>query len=51
MLLLPADVNRSYQHKPFEEKASPYVKQNFYATSLTESAYQNQPQFTGFVER
>lgn len=51
MLLLPADVNRSYQHKPFEEKAPHYAKQNFYAASLTASAYQHQPQFTNFVER
>lgn len=51
LLLLPADVNRSYQDRPFEEKAQHYAKQNFYAASLTKTAYQHQPQFTSFVER
>lgn len=51
MLLLPADVNRSYQDKPFEVKAPHYAKQNLYAASLTNAAYQYQPQFTGFVDR
>ncbi|MGY1979950.1 GmrSD restriction endonuclease domain-containing protein [Nocardia gipuzkoensis] len=45
LLLLPADVNRSYQDQPFEVKAPHYAKQNFYAASLTRSAYQHQPQF------
>ena len=35
LLLLPADVNRSYKDKPFEEKAPHYAKQNLYAASLT----------------
>jgi uncharacterized protein with ParB-like and HNH nuclease domain len=48
LLLLPADVNRSYQDKPFEEKAPHYAKQNLYAASLTDSAYQHQPQFESF---
>lgn len=48
LLLLPADVNRSYQAKPFEEKAPHYAKQNFYAASLTASAYQHQPRFLAF---
>lgn len=51
LVLLPADVNRSYQDLPFEEKAPHYAKQNFYAASLTEAAYQHQPQFTSFVSR
>lgn len=51
LVLLPADVNRSYQDRPFEEKAPHYAKQNLYAASLTESAYTHQPQFTGFVAR
>jgi len=51
LLLLPADVNRSYQDKSFEEKAPHYAKQNLYAASLTESAYQHQPQFVAFRER
>lgn len=48
LLLLPADVNRSYQDKPFSEKAPHYAKQNLYAASLTASAYQHQPQFENF---
>ncbi|MFV9456942.1 GmrSD restriction endonuclease domain-containing protein [Rhodococcus sp. NM-2] len=48
LVLLPADVNRSYQDKPFEQKAPHYAKQNFYAASLTRSAYQHQPQFAQF---
>lgn len=51
MLLLPADVNRSYQDKPYEEKAPHYAKQNLYAASLTDAAYLYQPQFTGFIAR
>jgi uncharacterized protein with ParB-like and HNH nuclease domain len=48
LLLLPADVNRSYQDKPFSEKAPHYAKHNLYAASLTASAYQHQPQFEKF---
>lgn len=51
LLLLPADVNRSFQARPFEEKAPHYAGQNLFAASLTESAYQHQPQFTQFVGR
>src|SRR5262249_25295672 len=38
LLLLPADVNRSYQDKPFETKAPHYAKQNLFAASLTAAA-------------
>jgi uncharacterized protein with ParB-like and HNH nuclease domain len=48
LLLLPADVNRSYQDKSFEEKAPHYAQQNLYAASLTESVYFHQPQFEAF---
>lgn len=51
LVLLPADVNRSYQDKPFEEKSRHYAKQNFYAASLTSDTYQHQPQFIAFAER
>jgi len=51
LLLLPADVNRSYQGKSFEVKAPHYAKQNFYAASLTASAYEHQPQFAAFRDR
>lgn len=48
LLLLPADVNRSLQAKPFADKTPHYAKQNFYAASLAASAYQHQPQFAAF---
>jgi uncharacterized protein with ParB-like and HNH nuclease domain len=48
LLLLPADVNRSLQDKPFSEKVEHYAKQNFYAASLAAAAYQHQPQFEAF---
>ncbi|WP_380166899.1 DUF262 domain-containing protein [Jannaschia sp. R86511] len=51
LLLLPADVNRSYQDQPFDVKAPHYAKQNLYAASLTASAYQYQPQFVAFAAR
>jgi hypothetical protein len=49
LLLLPADVNRSLQAKPFDQKRAHYAKQNFYAASLDGSAYQHQPQFQQFA--
>lgn len=51
LVLLPADVNRSYGGKPFQDKAPHYVKQNLYAASLTAEAYQHRPQFNAFIER
>jgi len=48
LLLLPADVNRSYKDKPFKDKSPHYAKQNLYAASLTANAYQHQPQFDQF---
>ncbi len=48
LLLLPADVNRSLQDKPFVDKQPHYAKQNFFAASLDPSAYQHQPQFAQF---
>ena len=48
LVLLPADVNRSYQDKPFEQKAPHYAKQNLYAASLTDAVYHHQPQFQAF---
>jgi hypothetical protein len=50
LLLLPADVNRSLQDKPFENKRQHYAKQNFYAASLDASAYEHQPRFKQFIE-
>ncbi|WP_151448967.1 DUF262 domain-containing protein [Lacisediminimonas profundi] len=48
LLLLPADVNRSLQDKPFNLKAPHYAKQNLYAASLTAAAYEHEPQFKQF---
>lgn len=48
LLLLPADVNRSLQAKPFDQKRAHYAKQNFYAASLDASVYLHQPQFQQF---
>lgn len=50
LLLLPADVNRSLQARPFEEKCQIYARQNFFAASLDASAYAHQPQFTQFCQ-
>lgn len=51
LLLLPADVNRSFQDKPFADKAPHYAKQNLFAASLTAAAYEHQPQFAAFADR
>jgi len=51
LLLLPADVNRSYQDKNFTDKSPHYAKHNLLAASLTPSAYEHQPQFLAFKER
>jgi uncharacterized protein with ParB-like and HNH nuclease domain len=50
LLLLPADVNRSLQDKPFSHKNKTYSTQNRYAASLNTGAYQHQPQFKAFYE-
>ncbi|MEL6896801.1 MAG: HNH endonuclease family protein, partial [Planctomycetota bacterium] len=50
LLLLPADVNRSLQDKPYEKKVAHYGKQNFYAASLNGDTYEHQPQFRQFRE-
>jgi len=48
LLLLPEDVNRSLQDKPFEYKAPHYAKHNLYAGSLTASIYQHEIRFHEF---
>jgi uncharacterized protein with ParB-like and HNH nuclease domain len=50
LLLLPADVNRSLQDKPYAQKAPHYATQNLYAASLTEAVYAHQPRFKRFTE-
>jgi len=51
LLLLPADVNRSLQDKPFSEKVPHYAKQNLLAASLAPGLYQHQPQFAAFRQQ
>lgn len=51
LLLLPADVNRSLQDKPFSHKNSVYASQNWYAASLNTNTYQHKPQFKAFCEK
>ena len=41
LVLLPADVNRSLQDKPFDEKLDAYSQQNMYAASLNKLTYDN----------
>jgi len=48
LLLLPADVNRSFQEKPYIEKLPYYARANLWAASLSSTAYAHQPQFKGF---
>jgi uncharacterized protein with ParB-like and HNH nuclease domain len=50
LLLLPADVNRSLQGKPYEGKVGVYAGQNLLAASLTLTPYANRPQFKAFRE-
>ena len=51
LLLLPADVNRSLQDKPFDKKVPHYGNENLLAASLTDSVYQHQPQFAQFRQQ
>jgi uncharacterized protein with ParB-like and HNH nuclease domain len=51
LLLLPADVNRSLQKKPFSYKRSKYASENIYAASLDASAYIHQPKFKASAKR
>lgn len=48
LLLLPADVNRSLQAKPYDGKVSVYGGQNLYAGSLAAASYSNRPQLDAF---
>ena len=51
LLLLPADVNRSLQDKPYSYKLQKYASHNLYTASLARGAYANQPQFEAFRNR
>ena len=51
LVLLPADVNRSLQQKPFEAKAPVYAKQNAFAGSLAPGYYDHQPRLKRYREQ
>ena len=51
LVLLPSDVNRSFQDKNYESKVPHYAKQNIWAASLTEPTYEHQPQFQSFIKK
>lgn len=51
LLLLPADVNRSLQDKPYDYKVQKYGMHHLYAASLSPGAYASQPQFDAFRTR
>jgi hypothetical protein len=51
LVLLPADVNRSLQQKPFEKKAPVYAKQNAFAGSLAPGYYDHQPRLKRYRDR
>lgn len=51
LLLLPQDVNRSLQDKPYDYKRNVYAQQNFYAASLSDAIYAHQPQFKAYRGR
>lgn len=51
LLLLPRDINRSLQDKPYTDKLRAYVSQNLLAWSLHTDCFHNNPQFKSFVQR
>jgi uncharacterized protein with ParB-like and HNH nuclease domain len=51
LLILPRDLNRSLQDKPFEYKSDKYISENLLAKSLTKGCYQNEPQFLRRIEQ
>jgi uncharacterized protein with ParB-like and HNH nuclease domain len=51
LLILPSDINRSLQNKPFDQKLDKYKEENLLAQSLQDGYYQNNPRFVRFNER
>ena len=51
LLLLPKSINASLGAKSYAEKREHYLKQNLFAQSLHEKAYQNNPGFCRFNTR
>lgn len=50
LLLLPADVNRSLQDKPYEDKVPHYADENLYTASFAETIYKHKPRFLAFLD-
>ncbi len=51
LVLLPRGTNQSYGALPYEEKVEHYLKENLLAASLHPKTYENNPNFTNFVQR
>lgn len=51
LLLLPSDINQSFQDQPYEHKLEHYSSQNMLMASLGQRAYQHEPGFLQFVEQ
>ena len=45
LILLPRGTNQSFNSKPYSEKLPHYIRENLLAQTLSESAYQNNPNF------
>ena len=50
LLLIPSSVNRSYGALAYEDKREHYLKENWLAASLHETAYTHNPQLRRFAE-
>lgn len=50
LLILPQDINRSLNDANYQSKVSKYYAQNLLAASLSDSCYENNPQFRRFIE-
>ena len=50
LLLIPSSVNRSYGALAYEDKRKHYLKENWLAASLHETAYTHNPQLRRFAE-
>ncbi len=51
LVLLPRGTNQSYGDMSYEEKVEHYPKENLLAASLHPKTYENNPNFTNFVNR
>lgn len=51
LVLLPNGSNQSYNDLPAKDKIPHYAKENILAKSLTDIAYQNNPNFENFIKK